>query len=330
MDSIKQAINQAQTILVLTHVDPDGDAIGSLTAVGNALARMGRQVTMACDDNVPGRFRFLPLTDKVQKGTSPDAVFDLAIALDCGDESRMGRTFADLKQKPFLINIDHHVTNTKFGQINLVDGEATSTAEMLYELLVAIGVEITADTALSLLTGVVTDTLGFRIVGVTPRTMEITSALMAAGADLSLVTMLALNLKPFSTIRLWQIGLNQLKLDGGLAWTSLTYKAQQEINFNSPSSAGLVNILANIEEAVMSAVLLEQQDGSVRVGFRCRPPYSVSEVALNLGGGGHPLAAGCSLDGPLAKAEALVVGMCKEAIAQQPVDRNRWTADGNR
>jgi bifunctional oligoribonuclease and PAP phosphatase NrnA len=320
MDSIKQAINEAQTILVLTHVDPDGDAIGSLTAVGNALAGMGKKVTMACDDNVPGRFRFLPLTDKVQKGTSPDAVFDLAIALDCGDESRMGRTFADLKQKPFLINIDHHVTNTKFGQINLVDGEATSTAEMLYELLVAIGSEITADTALSLLTGVVTDTLGFRIVGVTPRTMEITSALMAAGADLSLVTMLALNLKPFSTIRLWQIGLNQLKLDGGLAWTSLTYKAQQEINFNSPSSAGLVNILANIEEAVMSAVLLEQQDGSVRVGFRCRPPYSVSEVALNLGGGGHPLAAGCSLDGPLAKAEALVVGMCKEAIAQQPVN----------
>lgn len=323
MDAIKQAINEAQAILVLTHVDPDGDAIGSLTTVGNALARMGKQVTMACDDNVPGRFRFLPLTDKVQKGTSPDAVFDLAIALDCGDESRMGRTFADLKQKPFLINIDHHVTNTKFGQINLVDGEATSTAEMLYELLVAIGVDITADIALSLLTGVVTDTLGFRIVGVTPRTMEITSALMAAGADLSLVTMLALNLKPFSTIRLWQLGLNQLKLDGGLAWSSLTYKAQQEINFNSPSSAGLVNILANIEEAVMSAVLLEQQDGTVRVGFRCRPPYSVSEVALNLGGGGHPLAAGCTLDGPLAKAEALVVGMCKEAIAQQPLNGER-------
>jgi len=323
MDAIKQSINEAQAILVLTHVDPDGDAIGSLTAVGNALARMGKQVTMACDDNVPGRFRFLPLTDKVQKGVSADATFDLAIALDCGDESRMGRTFADLNQKPFLINIDHHVTNTKFGQINLVDGEATSTAEMLYELLVAIGVDITADIALSLLTGVVTDTLGFRIVGVTPRTMEITSALMAAGADLSLVTMLALNLKPFSTIRLWQLGLNQLKLDSGLAWSSLTYKAQQEINFNSPSSAGLVNILANIEEAVMSAVLLEQQDGTVRVGFRCRPPYSVSEVALNLGGGGHPLAAGCTLDGPLAKAEALVVGMCKEAIAQQPVDRNR-------
>jgi bifunctional oligoribonuclease and PAP phosphatase NrnA len=323
MEAIKQAIDDAQTVLVLTHVDPDGDAIGSLTAVGNALARMGKQVTMACDDSVPVRFRFLPLTDKVQKGISPEAVFDLAIALDCGDESRMGRTFADLNQKPFLINIDHHVTNTSFGQINLVDGEATSTAEMLYELFVAIGVEITADIALSLLTGVVTDTLGFRIVGVTPRTMEITSALMAAGADLSLVTMLALNLKPLSTIRLWQLGLNQMKLDGGLAWTSLSYKAQQEIGFNSPSSVGLVNILANIEEAVMSAVLLEQQDGSVRVGFRCRPPYSVSEVALNLGGGGHPLAAGCTLDGPLAKAEALVVGMCKESITQQPVNSSQ-------
>ena len=323
MDAIKQAVNKAQTILVLTHVDPDGDAIGSLTAVGNALARLGKQVTMACDDNVPGRFRFLPLTDKVQKGLPAEATFDLAIALDCGDESRMGRTFADLTEKPFLINIDHHATNTNFGQINLVDAEATSTAEMVYELLLALNVDITADIALSLLTGIVTDTLGFRIVGVTPRTMEITGALMAAGADLSLVTMLALNLKPLSTIRLWQLGLNQLKLDGGLAWTSLTHKAQQEISFNSPSSAGLVNILSNIEEAVMSAVLLEQQDGSVRVGLRSRPPYSVAEVALNLGGGGHPLAAGCTLDGPLAKAESLVVGLCKEAIDQQSVNSSQ-------
>ncbi|MFO7538110.1 MAG: bifunctional oligoribonuclease/PAP phosphatase NrnA [Chloroflexota bacterium] len=323
MDTIKQAITNAQSILIVTHVDPDGDAIGSLTAVGNGLAHLGKQVTMACDDNVPGRFRFLPLTDKVQKGVSSAATFDLMIALDCGDESRMGRTFADLNQKPPLINIDHHVTNTNFGQINLVDAQATSTTEILYELFIAIGIDVTADIALSLLTGLVTDTLGFRTVGVTPRTMKITSALMAAGADLSLVTMLALNLKPMSTIRLWQLGLNNLKLDSGLVWTSLTYKAQQAIGFNSPSSAGLVNMLANVEEAAMSAVLLEQQDGSVRVGFRCRPPYSVSEVALNLGGGGHPLAAGCSLDGPLAKAESLVVGMCKESIAQQSVNSNR-------
>lgn len=314
--AIKQAIMQAQTILVVTHIGPDGDAIGSLTAVGNALARLGKQVTMACDDNVPSRFRFLPLTDKVQRETSPSDTFDLMIALDCGDESRMGRSFSELTEKPFLINIDHHITNTNFGQINLVDAEATSTTEILYELFVAIDIEVTADIAFSLLTGLVTDTLGFRIVGVTPRTMKIASALMDAGADLSTVTMLALNLKPFSTIRLWQLGLNNLKMDSGLVWSSLSYKAQQAIDFNSPSSGGLVNMLANIEEAAMSAVLLEQSDGSVRVGFRCRPPYNVAEIALNLGGGGHPLAAGCSLDGPLAKAESLVVDMCRDAIAQ--------------
>lgn len=323
MQAIKMAVAEAQQILVVTHVDPDGDAIGSLTAVGNGLAQLGKRVTMACDDNVPGRFRFLPLTDKVQKGVSPEATFDLLIALDCGDESRMGRTFSELKQKPPVINIDHHVTNTHFGQINLVDPEATSTTEILHELFLEIGLKITADVALSLLTGLVTDTLGFRTAGVTSKTMKITSALMDAGANLSLVTMLALNLKPMSTLRLWQLGLNNLKLDAGLAWTSLTYQAQQEIGFNSPSSAGLVNMLANVEEAVMSAVLLEQQDGSVRVGLRCRPPYTVSEVALNLGGGGHPLASGCSLDGPLAKAEALVVGMCKESIAQQRLNSNQ-------
>ena len=317
-EAIRQALVRANHILVITHINPDGDAFGSLTATGLALRQMGKQVRLVCDDRVPERFRFLPLADQVHWAPAIDVHYDLIVAVDCGDEQRMGRAFADLpKPRPDVINVDHHITNTEFGAINLIDPQAASTTEILYGLFAELGLTLTADIALSLLTGLVTDTLGFRTVGVTARTLEIAGALIKAGADLSLVTMQALSLKPLTTLLLWQIGLNNMKLEDGLIWTSISYSEQEAVEYISSGTAGLVNLLADVEEAAMSAVLVETSDGAVRVGFRCRPPYSVAELALNLGGGGHPLAAGCTLEGPLAKAEELVVQLSKEEIRQQ-------------
>lgn len=316
--AIEQALKRANHILVITHINPDGDAIGSLTATGLALQQLGKQVTLVCDDKVPERFRFLPLSNQVQWAPDPDVSYDLIITVDCGDELRMGRAYADLPEpKPELINVDHHITNTGFGTINLVDPQAASTTQILCELFTDLGLTLTADIALSLLTGLVTDTLGFRTVGVTARTLAIAGALMEAGADLSLVTMQALNLKPLGTLLLWRVGLNNMKLEDGLIWTSISYQEQKAIEYVSSGTTGLVNLLADVEQAAISAVLMEMSDGTVRVGFRCRPPYSVAELALNLGGGGHPLAAGCTLPGPLAKVEELVVQLSKEEIRQQ-------------
>ncbi|MCA9946591.1 MAG: hypothetical protein KC449_24085, partial [Anaerolineales bacterium] len=145
----------------------------------------------------------------------------------------------------------------------------------------------------------------------------IASELVEAGADLPLITMQGLSRKPFSTAQLWQIGLNNMRLEDGLIWTTIDNAQREAIGYNNTSTGGLVNFLGNVNQAAISAVLLEMGDGTVRVGFRCNPPYSVSELALNLGGGGHPLASGCSLEGPLPKAEALVVAMGKETIRQQ-------------
>jgi phosphoesterase RecJ-like protein len=317
-EAIKEAINEAANILAITHVDPDGDALGSLTAVGVAMTRLGKQVTLLCDGPVPPRFRYLPMSDQVQPFADHASAYDLIISVDCGDELRLGRAFAKLVEPlPVFINIDHHVTNTHFGKINLVDASAVSATEILYDLFSELGYRLTADLALCLLTGVVTDTLGFRTVGVNAKTLRIASDLMAAGADLSLVTMQSLNLKPISTLRLWQIGLGNMRLENGLIWASISNEERESVGHLSPSTAGLVNLMADVNQAAISAVLLEMGDGSIRVGFRCRPPYSVSEVAQNLGGGGHQLAAGCTLEGPLDKAEALVVEMTKETIRQQ-------------
>jgi phosphoesterase RecJ-like protein len=315
---IQLPLEKAQNILVVTHVDPDGDAIGSLTAVGLALRQIKQKVTLVCDDNVPERFRYLPLSEKVRK--RPDRLndHDLLIAVDCGDKFRMGKAFSSLPDpKPFIINIDHHMTNTRFGDINLVDPQATSTAEMLYQLFTDLGIVISQEIALSLLTGLVTDTLGFRTVGVSADTLRIAADLIEAGADLGFVTTYALNLRTMPTLRLWGTGINKMHLENGLLWTSITNQERKAAKFRSNSSVGLVNMLADVDEASMGAVLMELDDGTIKVGLRCRPPFDVSAVAMALGGGGHPLAAGCALTGSLEEAEALLVRLCQDAIIRQ-------------
>ncbi|HSM56733.1 MAG TPA: bifunctional oligoribonuclease/PAP phosphatase NrnA [Candidatus Sulfomarinibacteraceae bacterium] len=318
VQAIKQLLEETRHILAITHISPDGDAIGSLTAMGLAARQLGKRVTMVCDDGSPSRFNYLPLVDRIQKRYDVNEAYDLIIALDCGDMARMGQAFAQLPEPhPPIVNIDHHVTNTRFGDVNVVNSECNSTTEILYGLLPKLGVRLDDEVATSLLTGIVTDTLGFRTVGVNAATFSAASALMEAGANLGMITAQALLLKPHSTLRLWQIGLDNMKLEAeGFLWTSISRKELRAINHVGTSSGGLVNMLANVSEAAMSAVLLEDED-KVHVGFRCRPPFNVAELALNLGGGGHPLAAGCTLEGSLQEAESLVVSMGREAIRQQ-------------
>ncbi|MFQ5401000.1 MAG: bifunctional oligoribonuclease/PAP phosphatase NrnA [Anaerolineae bacterium] len=317
-ETIREAIDKAERILVITHVGPDGDALGSLTAVGIALTQQGKEVTLICDDFLPHRFDFLPMWDRIRRTPEDCARHDLIIVVDCGDELRMGQIYVDLPQPhPRLINIDHHITNTRFGEINHIDANAVSTTEILFKLFADMGYPLTVELAVSLLTGLVTDTLGFRTTGVTAETLKIAGALVEAGADLPTVTVQTLNLKPMSTLLLWRIGLSNMKFEDGLVWAAISNEERKAIGHTSSSSSGLVNLMSNVDEAAIGAVLLEMEDGSIRVGFRCRPPYSVSELAQNLGGGGHALASGCTLEGPLDKAEALVVELTKQTIRQQ-------------
>ncbi|HCB50558.1 MAG TPA: hypothetical protein DEP47_13845 [Chloroflexi bacterium] len=313
---IDLALDGANQIVAITHVSPDGDAISSLIATGLALQQLGKTFTMVCDDDLPNRFHYLPLSNQVR--AIADGHYDLIIALDVGDIPRMGRAFADLpRPRPPIVNIDHHITNSYFGDINLVVPEASATAEILFHLFPKLGVEITSDLATSLLSGLVADTLGFRTANVTGGTLRAASALIEAGADLFSVTSKALTLKPFSTLLMWHKGLNNIQMEDGLIWTSISYRERLETGYEDTSSFGLGNLMAEVNEAVMSAVFLELANGRVRVGFRCRPPYSVSELAKTLGGGGHHLAAGCTLDGPLDEVVHLVVNRSKESIRRQ-------------
>jgi phosphoesterase RecJ-like protein len=310
------AIEKANRVLVIAHVDPDGDAIGSLTAMGQALQQLGKRVTLVCDDGVPQRFHFLPLAAEVRRAPNAGTIYDLVIAVDCADESRMGWAYDVLPEpKPSLANIDHHVTNTRFGAFNVIDPDASSTAEILHRFLAEIGVTIAPGIAASLLTGIVTDTIGFRTSNVTAATLRAAADLVDAGGDIAAISLQALHQRPLATVKMWGIGLSRMKMEDGLLWTSISREEMGSAGIEgTPSSSGLVNFLADVDTAVMGVVLSEMPDGTVRVTMRSRSPYNVAEVAVRFGGGGHALAAGCTLDGPLERAESLIVAACLDAI----------------
>ncbi len=318
IESISRTLEEAENILVICHIAPDGDAIGSLTAVGVALRQLGKNFTLVCDDGLPKRFHYLPLADKVITEPDRSISYDLLIALDCGDVERMGMAFSVLPDPTLpIINVDHHITNTKFGQINVVVVDANSTTEILFDLLPRIGAEITSDLSTCLLTGLVTDTLGFRTSNVTSHTLRVASDLLDSGINLFSIMTKAMDLKDLSTLMIWQKGLSNMHMEDGVLWTTINNQERRASGHNGKSSFGLGSMMANVYQAKMSAVILELDDGRVSVGFRSRPPYSVSELATDLGGGGHHQASGCTIDGPLDKAEALVVSKSKETIREQ-------------
>lgn len=323
ISAIRALLESAQRVLVATHTSPDGDALGSLTAVGQALQQLGKTFTMACEDGPDMRLGYLPLLDQLK--SQPHVLgrpYDLLIAVDCGDETRMGDVYLKMPHPhPPIINIDHHVTNNLFGTVNLVDGQATSTAEILTNLLPQLGVTLTLDMATSLLTGIVTDTLGFRVAGVTGETLRVASRLVDLGADLPEITTQALVLKSARTLQLWRLGLNNMQLEEGVMWTVMKMSDQNRIGEDLNSSMGLGNLLADVDEAAMSIVFTEKHEGRINVSFRSRPPVDVSGLASEYGGGGHRQAAGCSIQGRrLHELVPEIVAKAKRSLsASQPV-----------
>jgi phosphoesterase RecJ-like protein len=279
---------------------------------------------LVCDHPLPQRFGFLPGIADVS--TKVEGSFDLVVSLDCSDPGRMGEagTISRVDSVP-LINIDHHVTNLFFGTVNLVDVNAVSTTQIVHQLALALGVSIDKDIAFCLLTGLVTDTRGFRTSNVGPDVLEIAVQLMEAGASLEVITRNGLDRRSFSALRLWGEALARAQIEGGLIWTSLPLKVRRSVDNGRRSDIGLSSLLLTAEEAEVAAVFIELEDGRVEVGFRAMPGLDVSALALSLGGGGHALASGCIVSGPLEEAQERVLVALRQDIAQQ---RRQALADG--
>jgi phosphoesterase RecJ-like protein len=315
-ERISQLIADAERIVIITHVSPDGDAIGSLLGMEWALRSLNKEIVLACADPVPPPFHFLPGYQRITR--EPAGPFDLAIGLDASDGQRLGNPWERVNQaRPATIVIDHHVTNLSFGMVNWVDATAAATAELVFALVQAMDLPIDHNVATCLLCGVVTDTLGFRTSNTTPRSLAIATQLMEAGADLNLITEQTLNRKPLAVLRLWGMAMAHMQMRGPVLWSSVTRKMREETGLKENGDGGLVNALVSANEARAAAVFTEREENQIEVGLRAKPGFDVSRVALALGGGGHAQAAGCTLSGPLEVAQERVLAALEESLARQ-------------
>jgi len=306
-------IGRARRVLVLTHVNPDGDAIGSLLGLAHALRRLGKEVTAAVDGGVPDHLRFMPGTESILPAlTGTEA--DVIVAVDCGDVLRIGEVGqVALRSGAPVINLDHHRTNTLFGQANLVDVDTVAAAEGVLDWLDRLGVALDHEIATCLLTGLVTDTLCFRTDNVTAETLGKAQRLMAQGAPLSEIVQRTVNHKPYSGLKLWGLALPDVQLEEHVIWAVLTQQMYLQAGYEN-DDAGLVGTLVQVDEAYISAVFKEKRDGSIEIGFRAVPGFDTSEVAVALGGGGHKLASGATVREPLETLVPRVVALLKAAV----------------
>jgi len=313
MTTTESLLRGASRILLITHIAPDGDAIGGLLGLGGALRQAGKSVTVSCSDPVPSRFAYLPgYADIVSQADGP---FDLVVTLDCGDLKRVGRIYrADAWRDIPLLNIDHHVTNTRFGTHHWVDASYVATSEMVLELCDRLSLPMDAGIATCLLYGIISDTLALRTDNVTSALLAKVMRLMQAGAPLADIIDQEFNRRPFNLLRAWQQALSTLRLEEGIIWAVLSRQARHEAGWPDTDLQGLANFLLSVEEANLSAVLAEKDDGQMEVSLRARPSFDVSAVAVVLGGGGHPQAAGCTIDGPLDTAVERVVAALKSQM----------------
>jgi phosphoesterase RecJ-like protein len=316
--AIDALIRPARHLLLITHVAPDGDAVGSLLGLSWLLHGLGKNVTPACEDGVPELYRWLPGSEEVVRaGETGTRVYDVVISLDCGDLQRMGKAYRDDLVSIPLLNVDHHVTNTEFGSLNWIDPTSVATAEMVLTLADTLGWPVGHQAATCLLTGLVTDTRSFRTANVGPAALRATLRLAEAGASLSEVARQAFDQQPLAWVRLLGSAIAGLTLEDGILWTEVTRAMRRQWALGDDETSGMTNFLASVREADVVLLFSERDDGTIDMSFRAAPGYDVAQIALKLGGGGHPQAAGCTLTGDLAVIRGRVLGEVRRSVAEQ-------------
>ena len=309
-----QALQAAERVLVVTHIHPDGDAIGSALATAGLVKSMGKKLILAVDDKVPEDLRWLPQVDMFQHKLTIGR-FDLMIAVDCGDLQRTGKVGAyGMRHSERVVNIDHHPSNTMFGDVNIVVPHAVSATEILYHWFMKMGVELSSNIAIPLLTGLVTDTLGFRTSGVGSGTLAVAQALMDAGANLSEITARSLDSMPYQTLSLWRQVFPSVQLQDGIITAIVTEADANAVGYDEASDGGLVSLLNQVVEAQVAVVFKEKPGKQVNLSIRSKPGYDVGSVAVALGGGGHAQAAGATVDGTIDEVRTRALPLLTEAV----------------
>ena len=307
MHQAAEQLRRSQRVLLIAHQRPDGDTMGALTALAAALEIWKKEVTAYCADAPSQPYQFLPMVEKVtssHENVLAKAPYDTVVICDASDlaYTNADTLVAQLIPRPVMINIDHHRTNTSYGDINIVVENAASTTQVVTMLLDAEGIPLTADIATSLLTGLVTDTGTFTNPATSPEALETASRLVRAGARYrTIIKQLVLN-RGLSTLHLWAEAFERLSIlePWGFAVTGITLEDQRRCEAPDESTEGIANFLNSLAGVKAVMVLRELPSGSVKGSLRTtRNDVDVSLLAKRLGGGGHKKAAGFTVEGRL-------------------------------
>lgn len=319
-------LSSSSLVIMPTHQNVDADGLASPLAMMHALRQRGiKAVPLVTDDTTPANLHFLPGVEEVLVyGRDELPEYDALCLIDCADRKRLGGFYRDNPERlnsstvP-IVNIDHHVTNGRFGTVNIVEPGAASASEVVIDILASWGTELTREIAQCLLAGIYGDTLGLRTESTTSRTMRTAADLVDAGANPAPVVDALFRLKPRSSVCLWEKALRNVRWTDTLIYTELTPDVFSSCGASPIEAEGLVNFLVGTEGSRVAAILYANDEGW-RVSIRSMlPEVDVAAIAAEFGGGGHPRAAGCSIVGGETEREHFVTRVAELAAASDQV-----------
>jgi len=311
MDQIINQIRNAQHVLLTSHSEPDGDAVSSLLALGLAISRLDKKITLYNCSPIPAVYRFLPSVERIVNHIEKAEAYDVALVLDCGDLPRVGPASATIGQIAVVVNIDHHISNTGFGDIQLVDASACSTAEIVYRLIKALNVPFDNEIAMSIYTGILTDTGSFRFSNTNPAAFAISHEMTELGVEPYDVAQRVFGTYSLERIKLLNLALDSLEIskNGKLSVMTVT-NAMLDFTKTQPEDVdGMINYARRIQDVKVAALIQEQRNGKRKsddrrhfhVSLRSDGSVDVAAIAGAFGGGGHASAAGFQVESSLIK-----------------------------
>ncbi len=313
---IIKLIEEAGGVAIFPHVSADGDAIGSSLALGLALKNAGKKVAIYIEENISNVYKFLPGLGLADFYSDSNEIMDLNIALDTGDVGRLASRAEAFFKAPCTINIDHHVTNTKFGHLNYVDALSASTGEIIYTLITEMKLRIDSEIAMCLYTAIATDTGGFQYENTSAGTHRIAAALLEAGINVGELSQRIFDNTTYEKLKLKQKSIELLELyeDAKIAVVVLSQEDIRSAGAKDEDCDGIVNIGRSIEGVEVSVLIKEKDENVIRVNLRSKTFVDVSEVAGAFDGGGHKRAAGCTVKGSLEEVKAKIINAVKERL----------------
>ena len=307
---IAAVIRSKQRFVVFSHIRPDGDALGCTLAMGLALRQLGKDVQMWNDDGCIERFHFLPGADLLRQPPTEPEEFDVVIMLDTAVKERGGRCVRAVKNAGLWINLDHHVSNPRYGDLNFIDSTSPATGQILFELFRAGEMPVTYEMADNLFVAISTDTGSFQYPNTTARTYEIGAELVRMGVKVGELSQRLYESHPRRRIELLKAMLNVMRFtsEDRVASFALSLAAAREVGAKPDDTEGLIDHIRSIEGVIIAAFFEELEDGLVRVSLRSKDPRAdVCAIASAFGGGGHTLAAGLRMRGTLADVQEKIL-----------------------